>query len=801
MNIGRFNIIRELGRGAQSRVYLAQDPKLLREVAIKTLHFDRPDPEQNKALLSEARTISQLRHPNLVPIFEAGEEEGDLFLVFEYVNGKTLAQLIHDAGALTALQSAKLMHQILEGLESAHEHGIIHRDLKPSNILIDERGAPRVMDFGIALKLKPRTEGETEFTGTPAYMAPEYIQSHTISPRTDIFSAGLILYEMLFGHGAIQTRDMYQVMYKLANEDIEIVRDGKADLDDKMVDILYRALARNPEKRFENARQFADALDVAFLNPQKDTEGDGQQGTLDFLLRRMKHKSDFPALSESVSTINRIAQSDNDSIQKLSSAILRDFALTSKLLKLVNSAYFRTAGAGSISTVSRAILVLGFDAVRNLAITVLLFEHLQKSPAKQRLMDEFIQSNFAGLMARNLGKKIGNQDGEQAFICALFRPLGKLLAQFYFPDEAEEIRRTMAQRKLSETQASAQLLGLPYSDLGIGVAKAWGLPEIIVDSMQNLPEGHISRYLTQEDRLRLLSVAANELCSVISETAVGDRKKSFDQWLSRFGESAGLNEEKLQKLMVQTNHELCEFANVVHLNLNQTEFGKQVQIVSGKGFHTAPDENDEASEVTTSLDTSVLADHAVTAAFPHTPEHIGENGIDAGTDVQSILTAGIQDISNTLVEDFKLNDILRIILETMYRAIGFRLVIFSIRDTRTNHMQGRFGFGSNADDLLKKFRFSLAGTPDVFTASVTKGVDVLISNVDDEHIRSRIPNWHRKHINSKTFVLLPLTLKGKPVALIYADRENANEIVIPEKELSLLRTLRNQAVLAIKQSS
>ena len=166
-----------------------------------------------------------------------------------------------------------------------------------------------------------------------------------------------------------------------------------------------------------------------------------------------------------------------------------------------------------------------------------------------------------------------------------------------------------------------------------------------------------------------------------------------------------------------------------------------------------------------------------------------------------ILMAGIQDISNTLVEEFKLNDVLRIILETMYRAKGFKRVILCVRDARTNTMIGRFGFGPDAPDVAKQFNFSLTFTPDIFHAALSKGVDILISDTHDAKIASRIPEWFRKGVNAGTFVIFPLCIRSKPVAMIYADADHANEIVIPEKELSLLRTLRNQALLAIKQSS
>lgn len=135
-NIGRFEVIRELGRGAQSVVYLARDPHLQREVAIKTLHFSRSDSKKNQQLLSEARMVSQLRHPNIVPIFEADEEQGDLYLVFELVSGQNLGDYLKKNGRLTPVKAIAIMHPVLDAIAHAHAAGIIHRDLKPSNIQI-----------------------------------------------------------------------------------------------------------------------------------------------------------------------------------------------------------------------------------------------------------------------------------------------------------------------------------------------------------------------------------------------------------------------------------------------------------------------------------------------------------------------------------------------------------------------------------------------------------------------------------------------------------------------------------------
>ena len=501
--IGRFDIRGELGRGAQSTVYLGFDAQLQREVAIKTLHFTRPDPAQNQVLLDEARAVSKMRHPNIVPIFEAGEEGGDLYLVFEYVPGRNLSEFLSQSGALSSVKAVTILRHVLYALAEAHTRGIIHRDIKPSNILIDENGTPRVMDFGISAPLDGPGEDGDEYSGTPAYMAPEYIDRHESSERSDIFSAGLVLFEMLTGRRAVEGVSLFQIMNQITNEDIKLP--VNVAVDDRLSGILYKALARNPEVRFQSAAQFAEALD-RYLEPDeaKTTDSGGRQATLDFLLRRMRHKSDFPALSESVSAINKIANSETESVTKLSNSILKDFALTNKLLRLVNSAYFRPAGGGSISTVSRAVIVLGFEAVRNIAITVLLFEHLQNKANANHLKEEFLRANLAGILAKDISAAAKMPDLEQIFICSLFQSLGRLLSQYYFPEESDEIRRVMAQKSCSDDHASLQVLGISFENLGIAIAKQWGFPPLIVGSMHKLSDGRVKKPVTQEERLRML---------------------------------------------------------------------------------------------------------------------------------------------------------------------------------------------------------------------------------------------------------------------------------------------------------
>lgn len=811
--IDRFEVTRVLGKGAQSVVYLAYDPKLQREVAIKTLHFAEQQDRQGEiqALIQESRTVSKMRHPNLVPIFEAGEHDGDPYLVFEYVEGQTLADLLRESGALPAAEAIGIIGPVLEAVAHAHQNGVIHRDLKPSNILISPEGIPRVMDFGIAERITDQPgEHNDALMGTPAYMAPEYIDGRTVSEKNDIFAAGLILYEMVVGHKAVQGNNIYQVMERIASEPIELPPSGEIVVDEKLGDIILKALEKNPLDRYASAEEMGRALHAYMLAnedaPRPSTAS--KQSTLDFLLRRMRHRGDFPALSESVSSINRVVSSDKESINKLSNSILKDFALTNKILRLVNTAFYSSYGGGAISTISRAVIILGFDSVRNIAVTLILFEHMQNKSHATHLKEEFIRTLFSGLLAKDIAKGASKdiKDPEEAFICSMFHNLGRLLAMFYFQEEAETINRVMAQKECNEDIASAQVLGISYQDLGIGIAKIWGFPEQIVHSMRKLPPDSVPRPKTPMDKLRIISSFSNELCAIVANTPSEDRLKSIRKLSGRYGDSMPIQEKQLQQTLEKTLDEITHFAGTVRLGIRQSQIGRQVanwtgQTLQGEAIKEGISSDGAAlTEAETQMQDAVAITsiEGITLAQAKLPEDAG-NKPDAGN-AQAILTAGIQDISNSLVDGCSLNDILRMILETMYRSMGFQRVLLCIKDVKQNAMVGRFGFGEDINQTIKTFKFPLSYTPDVFHAALSKGVDILISDINEAKIKERIPDWYRNTVSAQTFVLFPLNIKTIPVALIYADKEPAGSINMPENELSLLRTLRNQALLAIKQS-
>ena len=795
--LGRFELRKILGQGAQSTVWLAFDPRMEREVAIKVM---RPgsgsDPQALVQWLEEARSVGRVKHPNIVPVYEADVQDRQPYLVFEYIAGSTLDQILKQRGAMHPQAAVALMLDVLDAVAVAHAANVVHRDLKPSNVLVDAAGRARVMDFGIAARIPDRnsTDPVVPSGGTIGYLSPEAANGAAPAASMDIFSAGVLLAELLTGKPLIDEPDPYRAIYRVVHEQLVLPKEMTADVDDRLRAIVMRALARDPQQRFATARAFQTELEQ-WGKPAAATVGDtGSNSTLDFLLRRMRHKSDFPALSDSVLRIQNMANSDTESVNSVTNEILKDVALTNKLLRMVNSAQF--AHRGGINTVSRAVNLVGFNGIRNMALSLVLLEHMQDKAHAGQLKEEFLRSLMAGSIGGELCPGAGER--EEAFIGAMFQNLGRLLVQFYFPEEATQVRKMVQSTRepVSEAAASNNVLGLSFEELGLGIAKSWGLPVSIQRCMQK-PVGAVpSRAPADSDeRMRWIALAANEIADVLLHSAPKDVDARVQAVTRKYVSALGVGSKAMQAATTTARQKLIELAAAMELRV--TPGSAAANLLSMPTLPSGKDGDDgPMQEADNGL--AAFALHATTTTLPD------GHGLAAPRDspVTQILTAGIQDITNAMVEDFKLTDVLRMILETMIRAMHFDHIIFCMRDAKTETMTGRFGLGNGVETFVKNFKVPLkSGTPDLFAVVCQKGTDTMISDATQPKLAQRLPEWYCKGLNAPTFLLLPLMIKGAPFGLIYADKKNLGSLELDEKELALLRTLRNQAVMAFKQSS
>jgi serine/threonine-protein kinase len=261
---GRFRVLSEVGRGAMGVVYRAEDTTLGRIVAIKTIALtgtSREERDRNEArFLQEARAAARISHPAVVTVYEMGREGDVLFLAMELLEGVDLRELIRSASVAPS-QALTIAASVAEGLAVAHEQGIVHRDVKPGNIMVLPDGRVKIMDFGIARPLEPTVKTQTGLLlGSPQYMSPEQIVGRPFDHRADIFSLGLVLYEMLTGARPFAGDDLPELTFKVANLSATPPSHIVPSLPAVVDLIVARALKKNPEERYASASDFARDL-------------------------------------------------------------------------------------------------------------------------------------------------------------------------------------------------------------------------------------------------------------------------------------------------------------------------------------------------------------------------------------------------------------------------------------------------------------------------------------------------------------------------------------------------------------
>src|SRR5215831_8486781 len=265
-SLGKYEIRREIGRGAMGVVYEGFDPMIKRAVAIKTVRADRLAGEESASMIArfrrEAQAAGRLSHPNIVGIYDFGEENGVWYIAMEFVKGRELKDYFDHDERFSLPDTVRIMSQILDALDASHSQGVVHRDIKPANIFLLPDGRVKVADFGIAhIETSSMTQVGT-MLGTPAYMSPEQIMGLPIDGRTDLFSAGVIFYQFLTGErpfGGSATTTMQKVLKEdpLPPSTLNVTAPAGMDM------VVRKALAKRPEDRFQTAKEFAEAIRAA----------------------------------------------------------------------------------------------------------------------------------------------------------------------------------------------------------------------------------------------------------------------------------------------------------------------------------------------------------------------------------------------------------------------------------------------------------------------------------------------------------------------------------------------------------
>lgn len=465
------------------------------------------------------------------------------------------------------------------------------------------------------------------------------------------------------------------------------------------------------------------------MNTLISTFKNGKADFFALLSKRMGERGDFPALSQSARHLDESMHDENNSIADITGAILSDFTLTQKVIRLANSAMYSAIG-GEITTITRAAVVLGMNAISHLALSIRFIDTLSASaPDSEEARVELAKAMLAGDIARNVVTGSNMTNGEEAVVCALMHHLGRLLLVFYFPDEWSAIQKIAAGDYSRENDATLQVIGVTMDEISQEISKNWRLPKTISNSMLSPVSLSETSIPGSSDWLKMMANFAGEAATMIVKNSSPD---DLQECISRYGE--------LLLVPVASITESIEMAQ-------RTAHEYAVQAVTDEP-HGKPEDSRER------------------------------------------LAVGVHEINNALAQGMDFGSVLSMVLETVYAGMGFNRAIAFFRDA--GMFKARVGFGSMMPEALPQLVFSEAYAADVFHLALTNKADVFIEDVASVKVTSSMPAWFIEGLpDVGAFILLPLVFNGRPIGLIYADWKTGATGLVEPSELALMGALRD----------
>jgi eukaryotic-like serine/threonine-protein kinase len=514
---------------------------------------------------------------------------------------------------------------------------------------------------------------------------------------------------------------------------------------------------------------------------------DGAKDPLERMLNRIQHSDEFPGISKHITAINQklSASPDGFGASELADMILNDYALTSKLLRLANSVTYGFS-SGKVSTVTRAVVILGYEYVSLVSFSLTLFEHLKSKHYTADLKEEMLCSLWSGMMAREIViNQGGDIDSEEAFVCAMLTRLGKLVMIRYFPREYHKILTRIQDDGCSEAKAVKSVCGTSYEELGMAVAKQWNFPPRIYESLQPLRAVDLNQRGKTHSKLQVLSSFIIELSKLIEKSGLNDSEPSLQDFLKRY-KLIIISKQQLHTLIKASVINIEQHAHAMDFDTANSAFFSNLRAVLQPQEQTQK-RVEMALPVAPSSDSYQLTDVMEIKA--------GAAGQTVAQPVDMILD-GMQEISQAMLEGYTVSDIAMMSVEILYHSLGFHHALMFIRDSVSHMMTARFGYGWPGRQFLRGLEFKVDDAGDLFNHSLQSGKDLIVTDANDPKISHLIPSWYRSHIDAPAFIFLPVTAHNVTIGALYADRSKEGR-PITDTEHRHLNMLRNQLALAL----
>ena len=491
------------------------------------------------------------------------------------------------------------------------------------------------------------------------------------------------------------------------------------------------------------------------------------------LMNKVCGDDDMFALGASVARVVQMASSDDQGTHDLAYYVLSDVALTQRILRLANTVQYRTASGTNVTTISRAISLLGFDNVKTTALAMLLVDTLSNSDHARSVRIELETALCASLVGRALARHSPFQGVEEASIGALFKNLGPLLVASHEHERYREIEQLASAGKHTPGQASQLILGCSYDALAEAVLGEWKIPDVIVRCLSAVPGGVQKPAASRLEWMRQAASLALDAALLLGRAGARSGTPDAHALLLRYGAGLGLDAAKFDELFVTVQNDMAALLESMNL---------------------APAQR-PAPEVESGLPNVLLLATMDTGDTQPAGSYPSGKPFNAS----DMLLAGVQDVAQMRASgQGKVNEVILAVLETLYRSMGFRFATVCLRDARTGQYRARLSFGAEDKLLQTGFVFPAAPTRDLFHLAMENDADLMIADASSTKIRDLLPAWHRALLpDAASFIVLPLVVGKVQLGLFYADRvAPAPEGVAPD-ETALIKALKGQVLVAL----
>ena len=495
------------------------------------------------------------------------------------------------------------------------------------------------------------------------------------------------------------------------------------------------------------------------------------------ILDKLSRQPDFPSLSEALTGVRRVVRSEKARLQSLAEVLLNDVGLTHRVLRLANAAHYRSAGAGQITTLSRAIAVMGFTEIGQVAVASRLVDRVRDPRHGKALREEFLRALLAGALAHELSAR----HDEEAHLVAVCQNLGRLVACLHLPEDAIRVRAQVGHvrwpRGGDEQRASRRCLGVGYARLGQAAAERWGWPELLRRAIRH-DEPPLHTPAGRAERLRTLGLLSNELADLMIYVDAAQWDAGCDQLQRRLGPATAHDARSMRAAMARARERLDSLCDALELPLSQLPgWGGAIDPANALGDSAGPQPTDAAM---------VVSSGRLTTPCPPASRH-------------DVLGDGVHDVVQALAEGLPPADVQTMVVETLLRGLGGHRAVLCLRTGRQGDLVGRIGLGCGAASAHQHFLVPPDDPHDLFSLLCAKGADTFIDDATDPAIAVRLPRWWRLHARSRSFLVLPLMQGRQPVGMLYCDAPPGPTGRLDDASLKLARTLRSQALIAWRQ--